>query len=256
MPKKVFVSGCFDLLHSGHVAFFQEAARYGDLYVAIGSDRTIFELKNRPTINSEVERKYMIKALSNVKDVVIASGAGMLDFVEELKEIKPDFFVVNEDGNLLEKKKLCEELGIQYIVLQRDPHPGLAPRSTTALRGMSNIPYRIDLAGGWLDQPFVSQHQPGSVLTVSIHPTIEFNQRSGMASSTRASAVEIWGARLPQDNVEKLAKILFSYDNPPGTKEISGSRIRSASSIPASPKQIMQENIGPTVLLRCKTKQF
>lgn len=224
MPKKVFVSGCFDLLHSGHVAFFQEAARYGDLYVAIGSDRTIFELKNRPTINSEVERKYMIKALSNVKDVVIASGAGMLDFVEELKEIKPDFFVVNEDGNLLEKKKLCEELGIQYIVLQRDPHPGLAPRSTTALRGMSNIPYRIDLAGGWLDQPFVSQHHPGSVLTVSIHPTIEFNQRSGMASSTRASAVEIWGARLPQDNVEKLAKLLFSYDNPPGTKEISGSQ--------------------------------
>jgi cytidyltransferase-like protein len=224
MPKKVFVSGCFDLLHSGHVAFFQEASRYGDLYVAIGSDRTVFELKNRPTINNENERKFMIKALANVKDVVIAKGSGMLDFVEELKEIKPDFFVVNEDGNLLEKKKLCDELGIQYIVLQRDPHPGLTPRSTTALRGMSNIPYRIDLAGGWLDQPFVSQHFPGSVLTVSIHPTIEFNQRSGMASSTRASAVEIWGARLPQDNVEKLAKMLFAYDNPPGTKEISGSQ--------------------------------
>jgi hypothetical protein len=62
------------------------------------------------------------------------------------------------------------------------------------------------------------------VLTVSIHPTIEFNQRSGMASSTRASAVEIWGARLPQDNVEKLAKMLFAYDNPPGTVEISGSQ--------------------------------
>lgn len=224
MPKKVFVSGCFDLLHSGHVAFFQEASKYGDLYVAIGSDRTVFELKNRPTINNENERKYMIKALAHVKDVVIASGSGMLDFVQELKEIKPDCFVVNEDGNLLEKKKLCEELGIQYIVLQRDPHPGLTARSTTALRGMSNIPYRIDLAGGWLDQPFVSQHYPGPVLTVSIHPTIEFNQRSGMASSTRASAVEIWGARLPQDNVEKLAKMLFAFDNPPGTKEISGSQ--------------------------------
>ena len=224
MPKKVFVSGCFDLLHSGHVAFFQEAAKYGDLYVAIGSDRTVFELKNRPTINSEVERKFMIKALANVKEVVIARGSGMLDFVEELKEIQPDFFVVNEDGNLLEKKKLCDELGIQYIVLQRDPHPGLMPRSSTALRGMSNIPYRIDLAGGWLDQPFVSRHYPGPVLTVSIHPTIEFNQRSGMASSTRASAVEMWGARLPPDNVEKLAKMLFAYDNPPGTKEISGSQ--------------------------------
>jgi len=39
MPKKVFVSGCFDLLHSGHIAFFQEASAFGDLYVAIGSDK-------------------------------------------------------------------------------------------------------------------------------------------------------------------------------------------------------------------------
>ncbi len=224
MPKKVFVSGCFDLLHSGHVAFFQEAAKYGDLYVAIGSDRTVFDLKNRPTVNNENERKFMIKALANVKDVLIAKGSGMLDFVEELKEVQPDYFIVNEDGNLLEKKKLCNELGIEYVVLKRDPHPGLMPRSTTALRGMSTIPYRIDIAGGWLDQPFVSKYHPGPVLTISIHPTIEFNQRSGMASSTRASAVQMWGARLPSDNVEKLAKMLFAYDNPPGTKEISGSQ--------------------------------
>ena len=36
MAKKVFVSGCYDLLHSGHVEFFQQASRYGDLYVGIG----------------------------------------------------------------------------------------------------------------------------------------------------------------------------------------------------------------------------
>jgi len=166
----------------------------------------------------------MIQALSYVKEVMIARGSGMLDFVEELKEVQPDYFVVNEDGNLLEKKKLCDELKIEYIVLKRDPYPGLAARSTTALRGISNIPYRIDLAGGWLDQPFVSKYHPGPVLTISIHPTIEFNQRSGMASSTRASAIEMWGARLPVDNVEKLARMLFSYDNPPGTQEISGSQ--------------------------------
>ena len=35
--KKVFVSGCYDLLHSGHVEFFRQAAEYGDLYVGIGS---------------------------------------------------------------------------------------------------------------------------------------------------------------------------------------------------------------------------
>ena len=36
MKKKVFVSGCYDLLHSGHVEFFQQASQYGDLYVGIG----------------------------------------------------------------------------------------------------------------------------------------------------------------------------------------------------------------------------
>lgn len=53
---KVFVSGCFDMLHSGHVAFFKEASTHGDLYVGIGSDNTIMELKARHTINSEQER--------------------------------------------------------------------------------------------------------------------------------------------------------------------------------------------------------
>ncbi len=224
MPKKVFVSGCFDLPHSGHVAFFQEAAKYGDLYVALGSDRTIFELKNRPTINSETERLYIIRSLACVKDAFISKGSGLLDFVDELKGLHPDYFIVNEDGNVPEKRKLCEELGIEYVILKREPHPGLTPRSSTALRGISAIPYRIDLAGGWLDQPFVSQHHPGPVLTVSIHPTLEFNLRSGMATSTRSAAIQMWGARLPADNVEKLAKMLFAFDNPPGTKEISGSQ--------------------------------
>ena len=224
MPKKVFVSGCFDLLHSGHVAFFIEAARFGDLYVSIGADRTLFELKGRTPINSEQERLYMIKAISSVKDAFISQGSGMLDFLEEFKQLSPDIFIVNEDGNLLEKRKLCEEIGVKYIILKRDPHPGLQPRSTTALRDLCTIPYRIDIAGGWLDQPFVSKFYPGPVLTISIHPTIEFNERSGMATSTRRAAIEMWGPRLPAGDHEKLAKMLFCYDNPPGTTEISGSQ--------------------------------
>ena len=44
---KVFVSGCFDLLHSGHIKFLTEAAKYGDLYVSVGSDKTINELKHK-----------------------------------------------------------------------------------------------------------------------------------------------------------------------------------------------------------------
>ena len=77
MSKKVFVSGCFDMLHSGHVAFFKEAATYGDLYVGIGSDSTIAELKGRQTINSEQERLYMINSIKYVKEVFVNNGSGV-----------------------------------------------------------------------------------------------------------------------------------------------------------------------------------
>jgi cytidyltransferase-like protein len=59
--KKVFVSGCYDMLHSGHVAFFEEAASHGDLYVGIGSDKTVYNLKARKPFNNEQERLYMGK---------------------------------------------------------------------------------------------------------------------------------------------------------------------------------------------------
>jgi len=224
LAKKVFVTGCYDLLHSGHVEFFSEAAQYGDLYVAIGSDKTIYGLKGRMTVNSEQERLFMVKAVSFVHDAFISQGSGILDFETELREMRPDFFVVNSDGNIPEKQELCQELGIEYIVLERAPHEGLEARSTTDLRKRNYLPYRIELAGGWLDQPYVSKHYPGPVVTLSIEPTFEFNERSGMAGSTRRHARELWGAKIPPGNYEKLAKILFCYDNPPGTKIISGSQ--------------------------------
>jgi cytidyltransferase-like protein len=224
MPKKVMVSGCFDMLHSGHIAFFREASAYGDLYVALGSDKTLFQLKGRVPVNSEQERLFMVRAVSYVKDAFISRGSGLLDFADEFRVLQPDIFIVNEDGHTPDKQKLCEEQGVEYVVLSREPYAGLEPRSTTALRAINRIPFRIDLAGGWLDQPFVSKHYPGCVVTLSIEPTLEFNERSGMASSTRNAAIALWGTRLPMDDPEKTAKILFCYDNPPGTKEISGSQ--------------------------------
>ena len=224
MTKKVFVTGCYDLFHSGHVQFFREAAQYGDLYVAIGSDKTIFGLKGRTTVNSEQERLFMVKAVSWVQDAFISQGSGILDFETELREMRPDYLVVNSDGNIPEKRKLCQELGIEYVILERKPHEGLEARSTTKLLEREYLPYRVELAGGWLDQPYVSKHFPGPVVTISIEPTLDFNERSGMASSTRRHARELWGAKIPPGNYEKLAKILFCYDNPPGTKIISGSQ--------------------------------
>ena len=224
MAKKVFVSGCFDMLHSGHVAFFKEASQYGDLYVGLGSDQTVRELKGRETINSEDERKYMIEALKYVEKAMVNTGKGHMDFVKELSDLKADFFVVNEDGDSPDKVALCQKLGVEYVVLKRIPDSGLPARSTTSIRNLCTIPYRIDLAGGWLDQPYVSKFAPGWVITVSIEPTIEFNERSGMATSTRKKAINIWNHALPLDKPVKLAEILFSVENKPGVKEISGAQ--------------------------------
>ena len=224
MKKKVFVSGCYDMLHSGHVAFFEEAAQYGDLYVGIGSDKTIFELKARKTINTDAERLYMVKALKVVKDAWVNKGSGLLDFKEEIASLQPDIFFVNADGHTLAKENLCKELGIEYIVSKRIPHDNLPPRSTTSLRKECNIPYRIYLAGGWLDQPFVSQYASGSVLTICIEPDYEFNDRSGMSTSSRKKAIDLWQFDIPDGDKEKLARMLFCFENPPGTAYVSGSQ--------------------------------
>lgn len=222
--KKVFVSGCFDLFHSGHVAFLESAAQYGELYVGIGSDQTVLDLKGRHTVYKEQERKYIIENLKFVKECLVNSGGGKLDFLTELDQIQPDIFVVNHDGHSEEKQSLCKVKEIDYKVLERIPAKNLNARSTTDLLKTVGMPYRIDLAGGWLDQPYVSQYYPGPVITISIQPTITFNFRSGMSTSTRNKAIELWGSALPAGDPEKIAKTLFCLDNPPGTKEISGSQ--------------------------------
>ena len=138
MKPKVFVSGCYDLLHSGHVEFFRQAAQYGDLYVGIGSDKTYLGYKHRKTIYSEQERLFMVKSIRYVKDAYINAGSGVMDFVPTLDIVKPDVFVVNTDGGSEEKRRCCQERGIKYIELQRDPHEGLTARSHLAgthLRG-------------------------------------------------------------------------------------------------------------------------
>ena len=92
--------------------FFRQAAQYGDLYVGIGSDATILDYKHHKTVYSEQERLFMVKSIRYVTDAFINSGSGIMDFVPTLDIVKPDVFVVNEDGGSEEKRRLCEERGL------------------------------------------------------------------------------------------------------------------------------------------------
>ena len=245
---KVFVSGCYDMLHSGHVAFFEEAAKYGDLYVGIGSDRTIFELKNRRPVNPEQERLYMVKALRCVKDAWINSGSGVMDFAKEVEALRPDVFFVNTDGFTPAKQEFCDRLGIRLVVSQRVPHGNLPARSTTALRQECTIPYRIELGGGWLDQPFVNRLAPGPVLTLSIEPEMEFNHRSGMATSSHQKAVELWHTAIPEGDRVQLAHTLFCVENPPGTADVSGSQDQLGILLPGFNKLTYDNGYWPVAI--------
>lgn len=228
MAKKVFVSGCYDMLHSGHVAFFKEASQFGDLYVGIGSDETIRELKGHIPVNSDEERLYMVKAVRYVKDAWISRGHGMMDFQDDMLALKPDIFVVNEDGDTESKRQLCKEFQIEYIVLKREPEQGLPKRSTTALRTMDicQLPSRLDLAGTWIDQPYVSKFAPGWAITVSLEqPAEHYPERCGMSTSTINAAKKIWPYHLPEGDPEMVAKTLFCFENEPGkTGVVSGAQ--------------------------------
>jgi len=88
------------------------------------------------------------------------------------------------------------------------------------------IPNRLQLAGGWIDQPFVSRHNPrppGSMVVVQIEPDFRPMDRSGIASGTRAIAMKIWKGKLPRRPAADLVRELYDAENR-GKAEPSGSQ--------------------------------
>ncbi len=225
--KKVFVSGCYDLLHSGHVEFFRQASQFGELYVGIGSDQTILGYKHHKTFYPEQERLFMVKSIRYVKDAFINQGGGIMDFIPTVDMVKPDVFVVNADGGSETKRKFCEERGIEYVELQRTPAEGLTARSSTDIKDSTcQLPTRLDLAGTWIDQPYVSCYAPGWAITMSLVPTFEVRERCGLSTSTRNMIKKIWPMKLPDMNPEILAKLVFCFENDPERSDgiISGAQ--------------------------------
>ena len=225
--KKVFVSGCYDLLHSGHVEFFRQASQFGELYVGIGSDQTILGYKHHKTFYPEQERLFMVKSIRYVKDAFINQGDGIMDFIPTVDMVKPDVFVVNVDGGSEIKRKFCEERGIEYVELQRTPAEGLTARSSTDIKDSTcQLPTRLDLAGTWIDQPYVSCYAPGWAITMSLVPTFEVRERCGLSTSTRNMIKKIWPMKLPDMNPEILAKLVFCFENDPERSDgiISGAQ--------------------------------
>ena len=103
-------------------------------------------------------------------------------------------------------------------------------KKTSLTDVIGNIPYRMAFAGGWIDQPFVSRqnpHPPGSMVVVSIEPTIPFMDRCGMGTSTRRVMMQLWGGRIPEGNLMDLVKEAYAAENeersaPSGSQDMAG----------------------------------
>ena len=134
--KRVLVTGCYDWVHSGHVRFFEEVSTHGDLYVVVGHDANLRLLKGpgHPLFPQE-ERRYVVSAVRYVTQALISTGQGWLDAEPEILRLKPDIYAVNEEGDRGGKREYCTAHGIEYLVLERTPAPGLARRTSTELRG-------------------------------------------------------------------------------------------------------------------------
>uniref|UniRef100_A0A6U2XYV3 Cytidyltransferase-like domain-containing protein n=1 Tax=Lotharella globosa TaxID=91324 RepID=A0A6U2XYV3_9EUKA len=238
---KVLVSGCFDLLHSGHVEFFKQASKYGDLYVRLGADENIKMLKNHDTMYCNEERVFMVKNIGCVYDAAISKGKGRYDFETDMKEIKPDLYVVNEDGSGMEKRQeIAKKHGVKIVVLPRTPSEGLEVRSSTSMKARLRdmvlkaerekeakdmaigvpafhkvFPWRLCFAGGWMDLKWCNHYYPGCAITINI----KFNEKicrdyCGLATSSRKVAIRLWNGKFPS-HLESLdaAKLLWGAEN-------------------------------------------
>lgn len=99
-------------------------------------------------------------------------------------------------------------------------------KTSPVAKYLGAIPNRLQLAGGWIDQPFVSRYNPeppGSMVVVQIEPNFRPMDRSGIATGTRAIAMKLWSGKLPNRPRNELTRELYDAENR-GKAEPSGSQ--------------------------------
>ncbi len=140
-PKRVFVSGCFEIIHGGHLQFFSDARALGGyLTVCFACDETIRAYKHREPCIPEEHRRMLLQALRMVDDVVMGDALEekqikpWLDFVGPLIRSGSEILVVTtDDPHVDEKIQIGKDFGFSVVVLEKTP-PTIQPVSTTDIR--------------------------------------------------------------------------------------------------------------------------
>ena len=190
---RVFVSGCYDILHAGHLQFFREARALGDhLTVSFASAEVLWLHKQRRSSLPDDHKHALLSGLTMVDQVVIGNSLHEgLDFRDHFLALKPDVLAVTEDDKYgAMKRALCAEVGARYVVLPKTP-PQFSPVSTSQIvrfiRAPETAPLRVDFAGGWLDVPRFSR-TGAYVVNCAISPTVSlrdwpYERNAGLGGS-------------------------------------------------------------------------
>ncbi|MHA1344518.1 MAG: adenylyltransferase/cytidyltransferase family protein [Promethearchaeota archaeon] len=113
------MAGTFDLLHPGHLYLIQEAAKMGDVYVIVSTDKNAEKFKNYQIIIPEDQRLEVIKNIKNVK--VARLGRSDNDTLKTVEEINPDIILLgpNQKYDLEILKRELIEKGLTHITVKR-----------------------------------------------------------------------------------------------------------------------------------------
>lgn len=194
MPNAhVFVSGCYDILHAGHVQFLREARALGDyLTVCFASDGVLWRHKQRRSSLPGTHKEAVLAALEMVDAVVMGCGETLgLDFEHHFRRLAPDILAVTEDDQYEDaKRRLCSELGARYVKLPKTAADLQSISSTEivrCIRAPRVAPLRVDFAGGWLDVPRFARAD-AFIANCAISPTVSLNswdyrRHSGLGGS-------------------------------------------------------------------------
>lgn len=179
--KKVFVSGCYDILHAGHLQFFEEAKSLGDwLTVSFASAEVLWIHKRRKPSIPDEHKLALLQGLRTIDEVVMGDNHKEgLDFVDHFLRIRPDILAVTEDDQYGElKRELCQQVGAEYTLLPKTP-PRFEPVSTSSIvrwvQAPTEAPLRVDFAGGWLDVPRFSRPD-GYIVNCAISPLVSLRE--------------------------------------------------------------------------------
>lgn len=221
--KRIFISGCYDIIHAGHLQFFEEARALGDhLTISFASEDVLWHHKQRRSSIPDEHKKAVLEGLRMVDEVIIGGDHDLgLDFKTYFLEAKPDMLVVTEDDQYADiKKAICAQVGATYHVLAKTP-PKFTPVSSSGIvkwvKAPTEAPLRVDFAGGWLDVPRHSR-EGAYIVNCAISPMVSlrewnYEKRSGLGGSGA------WALLNGEDGVDAELDLGVGWQDPAVIRE-------------------------------------